>query len=111
MRDKDRATDQGCLEQECRSDEVGVLHRHVEAFLDERVLIVDVGARSDDGLRPRAMVDALRSLGFKSPLTRVEDDSVFDILVAWLVESLWASREAFACDMGPLLIEARSWQL
>jgi len=40
------------------SDEVRVFHGHVEALLDHRVLVVDVGAGADDRLGASCLVDA-----------------------------------------------------
>ena len=51
------------------SDEVGVLHGHVETLLYHGVLAIQVRAWADEGLSAVAVVDACISLGLE-PLFR-----------------------------------------
>jgi len=62
-----------------------VLHRHVEALLQHRVLCVDVCPRPHV---PRSAHATPESAWLESLLTRVEHHRVLEVLVARLVESL-----------------------
>ena len=71
-----------------RSDKVGVLHGHVEALLNERVVVVDVGSWSDDSLRSVRVIDARSGLWSEALLCSIEHYTVLEVLAAWLVHRL-----------------------
>lgn len=88
------------------SNEVGVLHGHIEALLKEGVLVVDVRSWANVGLCSRAMVYALHSLGLESLLCRVEYDRSSQALSPRLIECFWSIRH-----ISLVLVEARSRHL
>ena len=72
------------------SDEVGVLHRHVEAFFDEGVVCVDVGAWSNDGLRARRVVNTRLAFGSETFFAGPKHHRVLQVLVPRLIHRLGA---------------------
>ena len=91
------------------SDEVRVLHRHVEALLDHRVVRVDVGAGPNNRLRSLLVVNTRVTLRSESLLARVEDHAgVLKLLLGpWLAHRLWPLRIL----RSRVLIQARPWHL
>ena len=63
-----------------------MLHGHVERLLDHRIVKVHVTTRADDRLRAATMVEAVLALLLEATFTGVENHSVLQVLVAWLVE-------------------------
>ena len=65
-----------------------MFHGHVEALLDERIVVVDVGSWTDDGLRSVRVIDARRGLWSEALLCRVEYNTVLQMLAACLIHRL-----------------------
>ena len=88
------------------SDEVGVLHGHVEAFLNEGVVRVDVGTRPDHRLSALGLVNACGALGAEPSLARVEHNGVLKVLAPSLVH-----RSGALCNAWLVLVKSGAWNL
>ena len=86
-----------------RSHEVGVLHGHVVALLDEAIVVVDVATGTDDGLRASRVIDASSCLGSEASLARVKDDGVLKLLASRLVHR---ARSLLFVDIPAFLVKA-----
>ena len=83
-----------------------MLHGHVEAFLNEGVVRVDVGTWPNYRLSALWLVNAGSALGAEPSFARVEDDCVFKVLAPGLVH-----RSGAPCNAWLILVEAGAWNL
>lgn len=86
------------------SHEVRVLHRHVVALLYHRSFVIDVGARTYDGLSLSNVVYAVEPLCLEPLLTRIKHNLVLNVLAPWLIKRFWS----VGC-FQLLLVNTRSW--
>ena len=83
-----------------------MFHRHVEALLDHRVLVVDVRSRSHNWMRACSLVNSLsHCFGLEAFLTCVENYCILQVLISRLIESLRSLWHLL------VLIKARAWHL
>ena len=90
-----------------------MLHAHVVAFLDHRVLVGYVCAGADRHVSARLMYVAVESLVLEPPLARVEHHCVLEVLVAGLAERARAASRGSvrALDRELAVVLARPWDL
>ena len=92
------------------SDEVRVLHWHVEAFFDHWVVRVDIWSWTNDWLCAHLVVNRGAGLRAESPLTCIENDSSclkWLTIASLLSHGLGTSAVLWTC----VAIQARSWNL
>ena len=89
-----------------RSHEVGVLHGHVVALLDEAIVVVDVATRTDDSLRASRVINASSCFGSEASFARVEHNGILKLLASWLIH---CARSPLFVDIPTFLVEAWAW--
>jgi len=65
-----------------------VLHRHIVALFYHRVLVINIAAWTNYRLRATSVVEASQALWFEALFASIKYNSVLQLLVTWLVESL-----------------------
>lgn len=88
-----------------------MLHRHVIALLDHRVLIGDVSSWADILVGTWLVDITVLTLVFEAPLACVENHCVLEVLISRLAESSWPAQAVSASNLEFVIVLSRSWDL
>ena len=88
-----------------------MLHRHVIALLDHRVLIRDVSSWADILVGTWLVDITVLTLVFEAPLTCVENHSVLEVLISRLTESSWSAQAVSTSNLEFVIVLSGTWDL